>query len=151
MKTISTSVRVQAAPRLVWEVLADLDGYPAWNPFIREAAGTVSTGRQLTLRMFPARGKPVTFKPKVLIADPGTELRWIGRLLMPGIFDGEHWFRLTPTDDGGTDVEQGERYSGLLVPFVGAMIARTKTDFETLNQALKQQTESRLRTLDSAC
>ncbi|MEV4253276.1 SRPBCC domain-containing protein [Spirillospora sp. NPDC049652] len=146
MKTISTSVHVDAAPDRVWEVLTDLAGYPAWNPFIREAAGTAEVGSRLTLRMFPAQGRPMTFKPKVLAADSGTELRWIGRLLAPGVFDGEHWFRLAPAGDGGTDLEQGERFSGLLVPLLGSTIARTQADFEALNQALKHHVENRTRT-----
>jgi len=30
----------------------------------------------------------MTFRPKVLAAQPGVLLRWIGRLIMPGTFDG---------------------------------------------------------------
>ncbi len=31
-----------------------------------------------------------TFRPTVLVAEPNRELRWLGRLFMPGPFDGEH-------------------------------------------------------------
>jgi hypothetical protein len=60
--------------------------------------------------------------PTVLVADPGRELRWLGRLLMPGIFDGEHRFEIHETEPGRVTFVQGERFSGVLVPFVRRMI-----------------------------
>ena len=35
MRAISAAVDIAATPRQVWAVLADLDAYPQWNPFIR--------------------------------------------------------------------------------------------------------------------
>lgn len=35
MRTISASVDIAASPEEVWAVLADLDSYGEWNPFIR--------------------------------------------------------------------------------------------------------------------
>ncbi len=42
----------------------------------------------------------MTFKPKVLAATPGQELRWLGKLGFGGLIDGEHFLILTPNDDG---------------------------------------------------
>ena len=50
MRTISTTVDIAATPQQVWAVLADLDAYPQWNPFIRSASGQVAEGATLTLR-----------------------------------------------------------------------------------------------------
>lgn len=36
----------------------------------------------------------MTFHPVVLVAVQERELRWLGRLLIPGLFDGEHTFQL---------------------------------------------------------
>ncbi len=141
MREITTSIEIDAAPDQVWAVLADLDHYPQWNPFITEASGELRAGGRLRLRMSPAQGKGMTFKPRVLVADPGRELRWIGRLVMPGIFDGEHRFVLTALPDGRTQLEHGERFSGVLVAFVGTMIENTDADFVRLNKALKQHAE----------
>ena len=38
------------------------------------------------------------FKPRVLKAEPNRELRWLGHLGIPGLFDGEHIFTIEPLD-----------------------------------------------------
>ena len=140
MRTISATVDIAAPPDQVWGVLADLDDYPAWNPFIQSASGQLAEGATLTLRMVPAQGRAMTFRPRVLAVQPGVLLRWIGRLFMPGIFDGTHQFALE--DLGGhTRLTQSETFRGILVPFTGTTISRTEGDFRALNQALKQRAE----------
>src|SRR5258708_37845408 len=102
MRAISAAVDIAATPQQVWAVLADLDSYPQWNPFIRSASGQLAEGATLTLRLVPAQGRAMTFRPKVLAARPGALLRWIGPPLMPGIFAGPppfapaHMGRRTP-------------------------------------------------------
>jgi hypothetical protein len=140
MRSISESVDIAASRRQVWNVLANLDAYKDWNPFIRSASGQLTVGSTLTLRLVPAQGRPITFRPKVLAAEPEVLLRWIGRLVMPGIFDGTHQFELQ--DRGGvTHVTQSEIFRGVLVPFTGKSITATEGDFRALNQALKQRVE----------
>ena len=41
----------------------------------------------------------MTFKPRVLNAEPERELRWLGHLLVPGLFDGEHSFTIEPLQE----------------------------------------------------
>ncbi len=140
MRTISATVDIAATPQQVWAVLADLDAYPQWNPFIRSASGQVAEGATLTLRLVPAQGRAMTFRPKVLAAEPGLLLRWIGRLIMPGLFDGTHQFALE--DMGGhTRLTQSETFRGVLVPVTGKIITQTEADFRALNQALKRRAE----------
>jgi hypothetical protein len=142
MREISTAIDIQASPGQVWAVLIDFAGYPAWNPFIREGSGEAVVGSRLTLRMYPENGSPITFKPKVLAAEPGKVLRWLGHFIVPGLFDGTHEFTLTATPDGGTHLTQSESFKGLLVPFLGKMIEGTRRNFDNLNEALKERVES---------
>lgn len=144
MRTISASVDIAASPQEVWAVLADLDSYREWNPFIQSASGQLTEGATLTLRLVPSQGRAMTFTPRVLVAKPGVVLQWIGRLIMPGIFDGTHQFALE--DLGGrTRLTQSETFGGILIPFTGKTITQTETDFRNLNQALKQRVESAQR------
>jgi hypothetical protein len=82
----------------------------------------------------------MTFRPTVLAAQPGELLRWLGRLIVPGIFDGTHQFTLE--DLGGrTRLTQSETFRGLLVPFSGSTMTRTEAGFDALNLALKDRAE----------
>jgi Polyketide cyclase / dehydrase and lipid transport len=88
METISVAIDIAAPPMDVWAVLTHLSRYSAWNPLSRQAAGQIAIGNWLTLKTFTAKGRPMTVRPKVLIAEPGLELRWTARL--PAVMGGEH-------------------------------------------------------------
>src|SRR5260370_19388987 len=120
MRTISATVDIAAPPQQVWAVLADLDAYPQWNPFIRSASGQVAEGATLSLRLVPAQGRAMTFRPKVLAAEPGRLLRWSGRLIVPGLFDGTHQFAL---EDMGGHTRQ--THSVTFRPRLGPATAKT--------------------------
>ena len=136
---IRRTVDIAATPEQVWEVLADLTAYGAWNPFIREASGTLEAGQRLAVTISPAAGKPMSFRPRVLVAESARELRWLGRVLLPGLLDGEHSFTLEPVA-GGTRLTQAERFSGVLVPFVGRALD-VGDDFAAMNDALRARAE----------
>ena len=122
MRRISSAVHIRDTVDRVWAVLTDFERFREWNPFLVEAAGEAVPGARLTLRFrLPDSGREMVFRPTVLESEPGRRLRWRGRFGVPGIFDGVHSFELTARD-GGTDVVQTERFSGLLVPFSGSVI-----------------------------
>lgn len=141
MRTISTEIEIKAAPTAVWAVLTDLAAYPEWNPFLRVADGRLAAGERPTFRAYPPGSSPITLKPRILAVTPPRELRWIGRLLVPGVFDGEHSFTLTATSDGHTRLVQAERFTGILVPFTGRLLNNTRAAFVALNEALKKRVE----------
>ncbi|HYB15908.1 MAG TPA: SRPBCC domain-containing protein [Streptosporangiaceae bacterium] len=136
---MSATIQIDAPPQAVWAILTDLGRYAEWNPLFREASGQVAVGNRITLRSVqPANGRLMTVKPKITIADPGAELRWVSSL--PGIISGEHRFALTPADDG-TRLEQSETFRGLLTAISGKTFARAETSFRALNEALKKRAE----------
>jgi hypothetical protein len=141
-KQLRTQVDVDAPPERVWQVLTDFAAYPQWNPFIVRAEGDARRGGRLTLRMQPVGGRAVTFRPTVLEATPARRLRWLGHLLVTGIFDGEHSFTIEPLGEGRARLVQQEDFRGLLVPLMARSLdRRTLPGFERLNQALKRRAE----------
>jgi hypothetical protein len=141
-KQLRTQVDVDATPERVWQVLTDFAAYPQWNPFIVRAEGDARRGERLTLRMQPVGGRAITFRPTVLEAAPGRRLRWLGHLLVNGIFDGEHSFTIEPLGEGRARLVQQEDFRGLLVPLMARSLdRRTLPAFELLNQALKRRAE----------
>ena len=134
--------RCSFAAERVWEVLTDFAAYHEWNPFIVQATGTPQPGQRLELKMRPAGRRATRFRPEVLEADPGRRLRWLGRILVPGLFDGEHSFTIQPAGPGRVRLTQHEEFRGLLSPLLLAMIAKpTLESFQQMNQALKARVE----------
>jgi len=135
--TIATEVEIDAPPASVWRVLVDLPAYHSWNPFIVEASGTVAAGSTLSLRMALPGRDPMAISPRLLVVDPERELRWKGQLLVPGLFDGEHVFELSPLANSRTRVAHWEKFRGLLLPIAKGMVYdATVESFHALNAAL---------------
>ena len=141
MRLIDTRIEIAAPPLRVWSVLIDFARFPEWNPFITRIEGAPKPGARLRVEIKPPGKSAMTFTPVVVAARPGKELRWRGRLLLPGIFDGEHAFELE--ERGGIcSFRQSERFSGLLVPLLGGALAATEHGFQAMNAALKRRAES---------
>ncbi len=139
---IRTSILIHATPDKAWRVLMDFENYPNWNPFIKSIAGKAEKGGRLVVRIEPPDANGMTFKPTVLATLPNQQFRWIGRLLFPGLFDGEHIFELTGHGNGTTTLVQRERFRGILVPFFKKMLNNnTLRGFEMMNIALKARVE----------
>jgi hypothetical protein len=113
VRQIQTSIDIVASPTRVWNVLTDFPAYPTWNPFITSIDGKLERGAQLRVTVAPPGRQPMMFRPVVLTAKPSRELRWRGRLLMPGLFDGEHAFQLELLSTAGCRLYHTERFSGL--------------------------------------
>ena len=141
--TLTTQITIAAPAARVWQILTDFAAYPEWNPFIRSAQGTPRPGETLTVHIGASGTKGMTFRPKVLSATPERELRWLGHLAVPGLFDGEHLFTLNATAATACVFQQSEAFRGLLVPlFRSALDRDTKRGFEEMNQALKARAEA---------
>ena len=141
-RQLHSEIEVQASPDRVWETLTDFGAYPRWNPFIIQAAGEPVLGGHLQLLMRLPGRRPMIFRPKVLEATPARRLRWLGHLLVPGLFDGEHTFTIDPVGADRVRLTQQEEFRGLLVPLVLAFIGKpTQAGFRQMNQALKTRVE----------
>ncbi len=145
---LHTQILIEARPDEVWSVLTDNERYHEWNPFIRRLDGNLVEGATLTVEIGAPGIDPMTFEPTVLRVAPRKELRWRGRLLFPGVFDGEHVFQLEPAGSNSTRFVQWEEFHGILVPFFASSLKTdTKRGFEAMNSALKARVET--STLDA--
>jgi len=142
MLLLRTEIDINASGERVWRVLTDFSAYGEWNPFITSISGEVRRGARLKVRVQPSGGRGMTFRPTVLAADPDRELRWVGCLLLPGIFEGEHAFLITPLENGRVRLRQQETFRGLLVPLLRRLLdGQTRAGFEAMNRALKERAE----------
>jgi hypothetical protein len=100
-------------------------------------------GARLRVTLDPPGGRQMTFRPKVLAVMPRRELRWRRRLLLPGVFDGEHRFAIEPFGAGRVRFVHEERFTGLLVPlFARGLDQHTRPGFDAMNAALKARAEA---------
>ena len=141
MKNIQTEILILADIAKVWDVLMNFDNYPKWNPFITSISGERKLGNRLTVSINPPGGKGMTFKPNILTLEANKEFRWKGKLGINGIFDGEHYFILESVDKDITKFIHGEKFSGLLVPFVSKMLDKTHKGFQLMNESIKKECE----------
>ncbi len=142
-RLLHTEIVIAAPSEDVWSILTDFAAYPGWNPFIRRISGGLETGTRLEVDLAPPGGRAMTMRPTVREVQPGRLLRWLGRVGLPRLFDGEHSFEIDPLGEGQVRFVQSERFSGVLVPLVMAFVgASTKQGFEAMNLALKERAEA---------
>jgi hypothetical protein len=141
MKTIRVVTEIAAPVETVWAELSAVSEYAEWNPFITSFEGELVVGGRLEVRIAPPGGRPMTFRPTITELEEGTRLEWLGRLLLPGVFDGRHSFHLEAIGTGRTRLTQSEQFSGILVPLTGKTLERTRAGFEAMNEALRLRAE----------
>jgi hypothetical protein len=142
MHEITTSIDVDAPPEVVWQVLTDFDSYDEWNPFMR-IVGRANEGAHVVVELRPPNRRATTFRPELVTVAGPRELRWLGHRWTPGLFDGEHAFRIEELEDGTSRFHHSEQFSGLLA---GVILRLGREDseagFEQMNAALKGRAES---------
>ncbi len=139
MKKIKTEILINAPIKEIWSVLMDFKNYANWNPFIKFIA---LNNNDLEVIVKPVNSKEMTFKPKIITNNENSEFRWKGKLLVKGLFDGEHFFILQKIDETSTKFTHGENFSGLLIPLFKKTLENTKNGFILMNNALKQKCEN---------
>lgn len=142
-KKITTEIEIDAPVETVWAEFANTAAYGDWNPFVKHLSGDWTVGNTLNVTVQPEGQSAMDFVPEVLVADEGQELRWVGRLGVKGIFDGEHYYIFEETDRGTTIFRHGENFSGMLAYVLFPLIGdSTETGFNAMNQALKDRVEA---------
>lgn len=143
MRNIETEITINASKKVVWDILLNHEAYEEWNPFIRKLSGPTQAGDHLLVNIQPPDKKAMEFKPLVLVNEKEKEFRWKGKLLVKGIFDGEHYFLLESLGPNETRFTQGENFTGILSGLMMNMIREnTEKGFQAMNLALKKKAEN---------
>jgi S-(hydroxymethyl)glutathione synthase len=139
MLSVTTKLHIHAAPHTVWSLLDDLPRYPEWNPLTPDLTGRTTVGSVLRGTLTKPGASNVPIAPTLMAAIGARELRWLTDA--PG-FRAEHYLRLIPTPDGGTDLIHGEDFEGPIAEERRAGIEATSPPaFALMNEALKARAE----------
>ncbi len=134
---INTQITINASPEKVWAVLTNYANYPAWNPLIKSLTGEVKVGNKIKVVI-----DAMTFKPTVLSFETNKEFTWLGHLLFPGLFDGNHIFKLIDNGDGTTTFIHSEKFKGILLGLLKKKLENeSKPNFILMNEKLKEEAE----------
>ncbi|MFC2165219.1 SRPBCC family protein [Acidobacteriota bacterium] len=143
MKELYSVIEIDAPANKVWAILTDFSSYPDWNPFIRKIKGEIEEGQKIEAFLQPPGSKGMSFSPRILKVEPNREFRWLGRLILPKLFDGEHIFELKELENSKTLFVQREKFRGLLAPMIMKSLGdKTQKGFDEMNKALKERAES---------
>ena len=115
---------VAAPAEAVWELVADIERWPAWNPDVKSASleGDLAPGAT-----FRWKAGPGTIVSTLQTVDPPREIAWTGKTM--GIA-AVHVYRLEPRE-GGTRVVSEESWAGFLVRLLrGRMAKQLQTSLE---------------------
>ena len=139
-RMIRDEIDIAAPPERVWKEFTDFRSFPSWNPFIRKAKGKLVPGRRIRVKLRLGR-KLVKVHPRLTVVDPGRELRWMARQIVPRLFDVERAFRFEG-DGKHTRFVQYEIGRGLLAPVLMPILRRRiARGYAALNLALKARAE----------
>lgn len=142
MKEIYTEIDIKAPAKKVWDILTDFQNFKQWNPFIRQIEGTSSLGTKVKIHIHTSSGKSRTYQPKITKMEPAKELRWFGKSIIPGFFNGERIFILEPLGDDHIRFIHKEIFTGILVDLVGNRLDKDMhNSFVSMNTALKRRAE----------
>ena len=139
MKELKTKITIQATPDKIWRILQDLKFYATWNPFIIYATGQVSKGRKFSFILKAPGEKPKFYRSIFKEIKENKELRWLKRALLPGLYNVEHIFKLSPQESGETLFEYHQQFSGLVSGFYFNRFEYSYlAGMKKMNQALKE-------------
>jgi len=139
---LRTEIEIMATPERVWRALTDFGAYHEWNPFMTSVEGALTVGTKLRVTLCPPESDALTLTPALLVCDAPRELRWLATRWLPGLFDGEHFFRCVEAGADRTRFVHGENIDGLLLKFSGERVKQLARGFVYMNQALKRRVES---------
>lgn len=142
MKTIETNIVIDSTPQKVWNILTNFKEYELWNPFMTKVIGDANLGSKIEVNIKTMNGKKRTYYPIITKCETNSELRWKGKSILPGVFDGERIFVLERSVDDKVSFSHKEIFSGLGVKFVGNKLDENLRDsFVRMNEALKIRAE----------
>ena len=131
---------IHAAPDVVWRLLTDAPGYPAWNRTVDRVEGQILLGQKITVHVkaAPGRAFPVT----VATFQAPTRMVWRGGMPL-GLFAGTRTFEVRSTGANTVEFSMREAYTGLLAPLITKSIPDLQPAFDEFSACLKARAEGR--------
>jgi uncharacterized protein YndB with AHSA1/START domain len=105
----SVAITIHAKPEKVWQILTNIDAWPQWQSDITAArlSGPLTPGTTFT---WTNTGTKIN--SRLALVTPNSALAWTGSAMGAHAI---HVWRLSPTPDGQTQVQEDESMDGFLL------------------------------------
>jgi hypothetical protein len=132
---------IQAPAEAIWNVIADLEAWPRWNPLYTKAQGVIRIGASLELEVVLAGQAPRVIRPVVLDWIPNEQLLWQIKML-GGLIKTTRYFEIEELMPGSCIFSNGEMFDGMLGPSVARrMRGPIRAGFAAMGEAVKTLAE----------
>ncbi|HKE87231.1 MAG TPA: SRPBCC domain-containing protein [Vicinamibacterales bacterium] len=129
-------VSIQSSPGRIWKLLTNARDFPRWNSTVTAIEGEIDDGHRIRIHV---PGTQRTFVPTISNVIPDARMTWTGGFAP--LFKGVRTFELTPQPGDSTTFVMQERFSGLMLPFVGRTLPDFGPVFERYATDLKREAE----------
>lgn len=139
---IEHRIGITAPAEVIWDILADVPGWEAWNPLYPSASGVIRIGEVLNLTRALQGQTPETITPRVLDWVPLEQLHWYSTA-GNGLLKALRYIEIEKLDEASCIFSNGEIFSGLLGPFAAKRLrGELKGGFALMGEAMKRQAEA---------
>lgn len=139
MIRIETELFISAPPEKIWAALTDFPNYKNWNELMLQVRGKCEKNAKVLVRLRNPddSGRLQGYYPRIFILDENKMMGLKWRLFFfPWVFDGVHYFRLTPAGNG-TLFTHGATYSGFVANQMRqTILQKYPANFDKMNIAL---------------
>lgn len=142
---IEHRIGIRAPADAIWAVIADIEGWSAWNPIYPSAQGVLRIGAPLALELALPERRPRTIRPVILDWIPNEQIHW--RLnALGGLVKTTRYLEIEPLSETGCIFAHGEVFDGPLGPATMRSLRRAiRSGFAAMSEAVKARVEATWR------
>ncbi|HEY1427179.1 MAG TPA: SRPBCC domain-containing protein [Caulobacteraceae bacterium] len=139
---IEYRVGVQTPAQPIWDMIMDIDGWPAWNPLYPQAKGKVGFDARLDLTVAIPGEPPREIHPTIVDWTPNEQIIW--RLsLLGGLIRSTRYIETETLENGNVIFSNGEIFEGPALRLIGRKRQKAiKAGFAAFGEAVRTRVEA---------
>lgn len=139
---IESRIGVQTPADLIWAMVSDVRGWPAWNPLYPKAEGEVQFGAKLTFEVAIPGEAPRPINATVLDWTPNEQIIWNTRM-MGGLLRTTRYIEIESLGASNCIFSNGEFFEGPLMRLIGRKQRRAiKAGFTLFCETVRDRAEA---------
>jgi hypothetical protein len=139
---IEHRIGVQTPAEVIWKIISDIPGWPAWNPLYTKAAGEVRFGAKLTFEVALPGETPRPLTATVLDWTPNEQILW-NVSMFAGLLRTTRYVEIETLPNGNCIFSNGEIFEGPMIRFLGKRTRKAvKAGFTAMGEAVRDRAEA---------